>query len=151
VLDKLSASLCDAALGRKHSADELDAIRSSNLFLVPLDAHGEWYRYHHLFQDLLRRQLLETEPDLVPVVVRRAAEWFERHGDPEVRAPNMRSEINELEDAARISWSRASHLSQRSWRDGRDVARRFEQDAVLDRHPLWRWKARAFIPARILI
>jgi LuxR family maltose regulon positive regulatory protein len=83
LLERMSGPVCDAVLGRKHSATELETIRSANLFLVPLDAHGEWYRYHHLFRELLRRELSEDDADLVPEIGRRAADWFEQHGDPE--------------------------------------------------------------------
>src|SRR4051794_24538370 len=83
LLERMSGPVCDAVLGRKHSATELETIRSANLFLVPLDAHGEWYRYHHLFRELLRRELSEDDADLVPELGRRAADWFEQHDDPE--------------------------------------------------------------------
>jgi LuxR family maltose regulon positive regulatory protein len=83
VLPKMSGPLCDHVLERTESAAELVSIESANLFLVPLDHHREWYRYHHLFRDLLSRELAEGEPELVPVLRRRAADWFEEHGDPE--------------------------------------------------------------------
>ena len=66
LLERMSGPLCDAVLGRKHSAAELEALRSANLFLVPLDAHGEWYRYHHLFRDLLHRELSVDDAELAP-------------------------------------------------------------------------------------
>jgi LuxR family transcriptional regulator, maltose regulon positive regulatory protein len=83
VLGKMSGPLCDWVLQRKGSTAELASIERSNLFLVPLDRHGEWYRYHHLFHDLLARELTETEPELVPELHRRAADWYEENGDPE--------------------------------------------------------------------
>jgi LuxR family transcriptional regulator, maltose regulon positive regulatory protein len=83
VLGKMSGPLCDRVLQRKESTAELDSIEKSNLFLVPLDRHREWYRYHHLFHDLLARELTETEPELVPELHRRAADWYEENGDPE--------------------------------------------------------------------
>ncbi len=101
LLARMSAPLCDVVLGGKHSAGELDAIRTANLFLVPLDAHGEWYRYHHLFRELLRRELHEEEADLVPELGRRAADWFEQHGDPE-SALDHALESGDTDRAARI-------------------------------------------------
>jgi LuxR family transcriptional regulator, maltose regulon positive regulatory protein len=83
VLEKMSGPLCDRLLEREESAAELASIEKSNLFLVPLDRHREWYRYHHLFHDLLTRELTEREPELVPVLHRRAADWFEENADPE--------------------------------------------------------------------
>jgi LuxR family transcriptional regulator, maltose regulon positive regulatory protein len=83
VLGKMSGPLCDRLLERTKSVDELVSIEKSNLFLVPLDRHREWYRYHHLLRDLLTCELTECEPELVPVLHRRAADWFEENADPE--------------------------------------------------------------------
>jgi LuxR family transcriptional regulator, maltose regulon positive regulatory protein len=83
VLPRMSGPLCDGVLERTDSAAELGSIERANLFLVPLDHHREWYRYQHLFHDLLSRELAEREPKLVPVLHRRAADWFEENGDPE--------------------------------------------------------------------
>jgi LuxR family maltose regulon positive regulatory protein len=83
VLGRMSGPLCDRLLERTDSAGELASIEKANLFLVPLDRHREWYRYHHLFHDLLTRELTECQPELVPVLHRRAADWYEENGDPE--------------------------------------------------------------------
>ena len=61
----------------------LESLARSNLFLVPLDRTGEWYRYHHLFRELLRSELERLEPDLVPQLLARAADWCEANGQPE--------------------------------------------------------------------
>jgi len=83
VLERMCGSLCDAVLDDQGSARELEKIERSNLFLVPLDQQLVWHRYHHLFRDLLRRELAEREPQLLGVLNSRAADWYERHGDPE--------------------------------------------------------------------
>jgi LuxR family transcriptional regulator, maltose regulon positive regulatory protein len=83
VLERMSGPLCDAVLEDEGSARELERIERANLFLVPLDNRREWYRYHHLFHELLRRELAETEPELVPVLHSRAADWYEAEGDDE--------------------------------------------------------------------
>ena len=83
VLDRMSGSLCDAVLRRSGTAQVLESIESSNVLLVPLDHHREWYRYHHLFRDVLVRELTLREPDRAPVLHRRAADWFEANGFPE--------------------------------------------------------------------
>jgi LuxR family transcriptional regulator, maltose regulon positive regulatory protein len=83
VLGRMSGPLCDKLLERTASAAELASLEKANLFLVPLDRHREWYRYHHLFHDLLTHELTEREPELVPVLHRRAADWFEENADPE--------------------------------------------------------------------
>ena len=61
----------------------LESLARSNLFVVALDAHGEWYRYHHLFQELLCSELARAEPDLVPQLLGRAADWCEANEQPE--------------------------------------------------------------------
>jgi LuxR family transcriptional regulator, maltose regulon positive regulatory protein len=83
VLEKMCGPLCDALLERSDSALALAAIERLNLFVVPLDRHREWYRFHCLFRELQRRKLADEEPDLVRVLNARAAEWFEAQGDPE--------------------------------------------------------------------
>jgi LuxR family maltose regulon positive regulatory protein len=76
VLDRLCGPLCDAVLGRSGSAAVLDALERADLFVVPLDAHREWYRYHRLFRDLLTRELEATSPEAIPELLRRAADWY---------------------------------------------------------------------------
>jgi LuxR family maltose regulon positive regulatory protein len=83
VLGRMCGPLCNAVLRSKSSVLELEAIEAANVFLVPLDHHRGWWRYHRLFRDLLQRELEEQEHDLVPTLNRRAAEWYEAHGDPE--------------------------------------------------------------------
>jgi LuxR family transcriptional regulator, maltose regulon positive regulatory protein len=76
ILQRLSAPICDALTDEQHSARMLEEIARSNFFLVPLDTKGERYRYHHLFGQLLRHELLRTEPTLAPELHRRAARWL---------------------------------------------------------------------------
>ena len=57
------------------SVDTLEALERANGFVVPLDRRGEWYRYHHLFRELLRGELERSEPEMVPALNRRAMEW----------------------------------------------------------------------------
>jgi LuxR family maltose regulon positive regulatory protein len=83
VLERMCGPLCDAVLDRSGSARELLSIERSNLFIVPLDGHGEWFRYHHLFRDLLQRELAERDPGLIATLNRRAADWLETNGKPE--------------------------------------------------------------------
>jgi LuxR family transcriptional regulator, maltose regulon positive regulatory protein len=101
VLEKMSGALCDATLEWNRSFDELNALKHANLFLVPLDHEGVWFRYHHLFRDLLRRELFETEPELAKELGGRAADWLEAHGDPE-SALEHALDVGDMERAARI-------------------------------------------------
>ena len=83
VLERMCGPLCEAALDLPGSAATLADLAGSNLLLVPLDRRGEWYRYHHLFRDMLLAELERREPGLVPVLRRRAAAWCLRDGRPE--------------------------------------------------------------------
>ena len=76
LLERLSAPLCDAVTARQDSADILDFLEHAGLFVVPMDSEHHWYRYHHLFADVLRKLLDQTEPDQVPELHRRASCWF---------------------------------------------------------------------------
>jgi LuxR family maltose regulon positive regulatory protein len=80
VLDRLTAPLCDAVVGGDDGHAILTQLDRANLFLVRLDDQRIWYRYHHLFGDLLRRQLQASAASLVPDLHRRASDWYEAQG-----------------------------------------------------------------------
>jgi LuxR family maltose regulon positive regulatory protein len=80
ILDRLSGPLCDAVMGRSGSARTLESIERQNLLLVPLDRRREWYRYHNLFRDALRTELVRREPEAIPELHRKAADRFEELG-----------------------------------------------------------------------
>src|SRR5215467_2274437 len=83
VLERMCGPLCEAVLELPGSAATLTDLVRSNLLLVPLDRHGEWYRYHHLFRDMLLAELHRQEPGLIPVLQRRAASWCLQNELPE--------------------------------------------------------------------
>ena len=76
ILRELSGPLCDAVTGREDSAAILDMLERSNLFVISLDDQRLWYRYHHLFGELLREQLTLTLPERVAGLHRAASGWF---------------------------------------------------------------------------
>jgi len=80
VLERLSGPLCDAVTGRDDGQQMLEAAERANLFVVPLDEHRRWYRYHHLFADLLRVHLGQECPAEVTGLHRRAAAWYQENG-----------------------------------------------------------------------
>ena len=82
ILDRLSGPLCDAVTGQGGGKAMLEALDRGNLFLVPLDDRRRWYRYHHLFADVLQARLLDEQPDQVPDLHRRASAWYEQNGEP---------------------------------------------------------------------
>jgi LuxR family maltose regulon positive regulatory protein len=118
VLGRLTAPLCDAVTGRDDGSATLIALERANLFVIPLDDHREWFRYHHLFADVLRGRLLSEEPGRIPLLHGRASHWYESHGH--------------LEEAVRHAlagkdFDRAAHLVELAV----PVLRRSRQDAVL--------------------
>jgi LuxR family transcriptional regulator, maltose regulon positive regulatory protein len=80
VLERFCGSLCDVVLEQDGAAGRLAGLARTNLFLVPLDDKGEWYRFHHLFAELLRMELGRREPDTVAALHRRAYAWHRDHG-----------------------------------------------------------------------
>ena len=80
ILDRLSGPLCDAVTEQEDGKVLLEALERGNLFVVPLDDKRQWYRYHHLFADVLRAHSMEEQPDQIPILHRRASEWCEQNG-----------------------------------------------------------------------
>jgi LuxR family maltose regulon positive regulatory protein len=80
VLDRMTGPLCDAVTGQKGGQKMLQRLERANLFIVPLDNRRRWYRYHHLFADLLRQRLEEsTFPQEIKTLHRRASQWYEEN------------------------------------------------------------------------
>ena len=80
ILERLTSPLCEAVTGQAGGQAMLERLEKANLFLVPLDNERRWYRYHHLFADLLCARLQQSQPDLVAELHARAAEWCEHNG-----------------------------------------------------------------------
>lgn len=80
ILDRISGPLCDAVTGQQGSHKRMEALERGNFFVVPLDDQRRWYRYHHLFADVLHARLLAEQPDHVSTLHRRASAWYEQQG-----------------------------------------------------------------------
>ncbi|MFC1975762.1 hypothetical protein ACFLXQ_05145, partial [Chloroflexota bacterium] len=80
VLNRLTGSLCDALTDQDNGQATLEMLEHANLFIVPLDDERRWYRYHHLFGDLLRVRLRQSHSDKMPMLQIRASEWFAQNG-----------------------------------------------------------------------
>ena len=80
ILDRLSGSLCDAVTGQEDGRAVLEGLERGNLFVVLLDDQRHWYRYHHLFADVLQAHLMEEQPNQVPTLHLRASAWYEQNG-----------------------------------------------------------------------
>jgi len=127
--------LCDAVLGAEGSAGVLESLAGSNLLLVPLDRRREWYRYHHLFRDLLRAELERREPELVGQLHVRAAGWCEANGQPETALDHAQA-AGDTDRVARL----VATLTQPAYAAGRvGTACRwlawFEDQGLLGRYP----------------
>ena len=81
ILSRLNGSLSDAVTGQVGGKAMLEALERQNLLLIPLDDRRDWYRYHHLFADVLQARLRDEQPELVGELHRRATEWFEQNGE----------------------------------------------------------------------
>ncbi|ESA35297.1 atp-dependent transcriptional regulator [Leptolyngbya sp. Heron Island J] len=83
ILERLSGSLCDAVFGNTGSPSSQNVLvdlERRNLFVIPLDNKRQWYRYHHLFADVLQAHALAEQPDRLPMLHARASEWYEQQG-----------------------------------------------------------------------
>ncbi len=80
ILDQLTASLCNAVTGKNDGQMLLRQIEEMNLFLIQLDHERQWYRYHHLFAEMLQKQLFQTRPDDIAELHLRASRWYEDQG-----------------------------------------------------------------------
>jgi LuxR family maltose regulon positive regulatory protein len=101
VLNRLTGSLCDALTDQDNGQATLEALEHANLFIMPLDEERRWYRYHHLFAELLRARLRLARPNTVATLHTRASEWFEQHGSA-AEAVNHALAAKDYERAARL-------------------------------------------------
>jgi LuxR family transcriptional regulator, maltose regulon positive regulatory protein len=135
VLERLTAPVCDAVLKQEDSGRVLASLERRHLLVAPLDRHGEAYRCHPLLRDLLSRELGETEPALVATLHRRAADWFEAHGDPESALAHAEG-CGDVDRMARIvaaialpTYYRGRIAEVEGWLE------RFDDETQLERYP----------------
>jgi len=143
VLDRLTGSLCDAvrfgcaeppgSSGGTALTDQdngqatLEMLERANLFIVPLDEERRWYRYHHLFADLLRQRLRQIQPEQVPTLHHRASEWYERNGfadeaiEHALRGGDFEQAALLIEEHVAAVWQRGEHRRLRHWLAGLPV------------------------------
>src|SRR5262249_3949423 len=126
VLGRLCGRLCDAVLEQEGTGEMLARLSRTNLFLLPLDDHGEWYRFHQLFAQLLRVELEHREPGLAPKLHRRASAWHRKDG----------SVAASIEHAlAAGDFDEAGELVARAWVDYVNVSRFATVLAWIERFP----------------
>ena len=136
VLERMCGPLCEAVVDKPGSAATLADLARSNLLLVPLDRRGEWYRYHHLFRDMLLAELARREPDLMPVLRGRAAGWCARNGLPE-EAVEYSIAAGDVDLAARL----VEKLAVPAYRQGRTTTaqrwfRWLDDRGGIEQHPM---------------
>ena len=136
VLERMSGPLCEAVLELPGSAATLAKLSRSNLLLMPLDRRGQWYRYHHLFRDMLLAELERLQLGLIPVLRRRAAAWCWQNGLPE-EALEYSLAAPDADLAARL----VETLWHRTYRQGRIATlqrwlRRLDGLGGIEGHPL---------------
>jgi LuxR family maltose regulon positive regulatory protein len=120
VLTRLCADLCDTVHQSTSSQQILEQLETDNIFLIPLDNERHWYRYHHLFADLLRSRLAQGQPERVPQLHQRASDWY---------AANGRSTDAIRHAVAANDFERAAQLMELVW-------------SVIHTHrsdPWWQW------------
>ncbi|HET8839991.1 MAG TPA: LuxR C-terminal-related transcriptional regulator [Ktedonobacteraceae bacterium] len=118
ILDQLNGSLCSAVTGLEDGSARLEALEHGNFFVIPLDDKRCWYRYHHLFVEVLSARLLAEQADQVSTLHRRASEWYEQHG---LEADAIRHTLQACD------FARAADLVERAV----PTMRRSRQDALL--------------------
>jgi LuxR family maltose regulon positive regulatory protein len=121
ILERLCGPLCDAVTGQENSSQVLDTLEKANLFVIPLDDERCWYRYHHLFADLLKQRLHTHESDLVPRLHLRASQWLARNGfknqavDHALFAQDYDGAVGLIEEIAEMDWDRARESRLLHW------------------------------------
>ncbi|MBT2292523.1 LuxR family transcriptional regulator [Paenibacillus albidus] len=117
ILDRLHGPLCDAVTGQADGSVRLEALERGNFFVVPLDDKRSWYRYHHLFAEVLSVHLRAEQPDQVATLHRRASRWYEQQGSA---ADAIRHAL------AAEDFARAADLVELAWpairRSGQETA-----------------------------
>ena len=121
ILDQLTGSLCDALTGQEHGQAILEMLERANLFIIPLDNERCWYRYHHLFADLLHQRLHQTQPDHDEILHNRASAWYEHHEmldeaiEHTFRAGDFKRAADLIVRLADDLWKHGEHPKLRGW------------------------------------
>jgi LuxR family maltose regulon positive regulatory protein len=121
ILDRLTGSLCDTLTGQDDGQTTPEMLEHANLFVVPLDNERCWYRYHHLFRDLLRSRLQQIQPGRVVRSQQKASEWFEEAGfvdegiEYALRAEDFERAIRLIEGVAETMWMQGEIKKPGDW------------------------------------
>ncbi len=117
ILEKISGSLCDSMLGKDNSQLLLESLEKGNMFIIPLDNERKWFRYHHLFADLLKQRLLIRYKHKIPELHAKASKWFENNGfslfaiEHALSACNKRKALNLISQIIDRLWETSQHAT----------------------------------------
>jgi LuxR family transcriptional regulator, maltose regulon positive regulatory protein len=121
ILDRLCASLCNAVTDDSNGQAILENMEHANLFISPLDENGVWYRYHHLFAEVLRARLHQSRPEIIRNLHRRASNWYEQNGglaesvDHALAAQDFEEASRLIEQTSRTMWQRGDVTTLQNW------------------------------------
>jgi LuxR family maltose regulon positive regulatory protein len=121
ILDRLCASLCDAVTDDSNGQAILENMEHANLFISPLDENGVWYRYHHLFAEVLRARLQQSRPGIIRNLHRRASNWYEQNGRIAesvghiLAAQDFEEASRLIEQTSRTMWQRGDVTTLQNW------------------------------------
>ena len=121
ILERLCGPLCEAVTGEAEGQAMLERLERANLFLVPLDDERHWYRYHHLFAEVLRQRLQRLHPERVADLHRRASAWYAHHGlirdavHHALAAADFAQAARLIEQAAEAMAKRGEIATLRAW------------------------------------
>ncbi len=117
ILEQVSGELADFLLGSNNSQSILQQLERSNLFIIPLDEQRKWYRYHHLFADLLRQRLNQFGKEVIIHMHTRACDWYAKNGfnslaiEHAIEAGNYQNAMNLLNDSIEGLWKSGQHTT----------------------------------------
>ncbi|MGD8623565.1 MAG: LuxR C-terminal-related transcriptional regulator [Anaerolineae bacterium] len=123
VLNRLTGSLCDALTGQDNGQATLEMLERANLFIVPLDDERRWYRYHHLFADLLGQRLRQGQPEQLSALHRKASVWYEQNGladeaiEHAIATEDFGRTMRLIENVIDAMWGQAKHSMLQRWLD----------------------------------
>jgi LuxR family maltose regulon positive regulatory protein len=121
VLNRLTGSLCDALTGQEDGQSTLERLDAANMFLIPLDNECRWYRYHHLFSDLLQQRLHQQQPEQMPKLHHLASLWYEQNGfiheaiEHALQTEDFERKVHLIEQQADAIWERGEHGKFGRW------------------------------------
>ena len=121
ILERLNASICNDLTDRRDSQEILESFDRANLFIVPLDNERIWYRYHHLFKELLMQRLQQLHPERISLLYQKASRWCSENGtkdetiDYALRSKNIPLAADLLEKEGRLIWQSGEDSKIRKW------------------------------------